>query len=614
MSELKLPTFFPVICASFSGGADSLVMLHELHDLHERMKGSDGEFELEAVHFEHGLRGKESLDDAEFCSKVCETWGIPFTCVPLDVPHHINAGEGVEEAARRLRHSWWRDVKRNREKRKFAVALAHHADDRIETFFMRLMRGSNAGGLDALKEIREIEGVTYLRPMLKISRAEIETTAKGLEFPYRVDSTNNRNDYTRNKLRNLILPQWYQVFPAAKKGICASLEAIAEDAEALDRYANQYYQAQGVKPYCLDVKTLRELPKAVMLRVMRRFLSDVSDTEVLPDKDFINRLNEELQREDREKERILPFEGGSLRIAEGKIFSGYEEETEEADVIWDYTRQKVIRFGKTVLRAEFIDGCPEEFEQNKEAAFFDADEMPKKLVLGIRRNGENVEIFPDGECRPLKKILTDAKKSASEQKSFPMVRCPESMKIVWVPGIRRSAMAKINETTKHVLRLSVEKLVDVTAAVIIRHDGKILLCSRPAGKHLAGGWEFPGGKIEKGEAPKHCIEREIREELGMEIHAMPPIYAMEHDYETKYVRVTFFPAYSDETPCPQEHQEYQWLYPEEFEKTGLLPADRPFAEFLVKKGGKFFDFHNKWQEKNVKYSENVNYIQTGSAE
>ena len=95
----RIPSGIRTVYASFSGGADSLALLVCLSELRQ-----GAPWELRAVHFEHGIRGAESLADADFCREVCEKLGVPLQVIPLNVPEHIQSGEGTEAAARRLRH------------------------------------------------------------------------------------------------------------------------------------------------------------------------------------------------------------------------------------------------------------------------------------------------------------------------------------------------------------------------------------------------------------------------------------------------------------------------------------------------------------------------------
>ncbi|MCF6176806.1 MAG: (deoxy)nucleoside triphosphate pyrophosphohydrolase [Victivallaceae bacterium] len=129
--------------------------------------------------------------------------------------------------------------------------------------------------------------------------------------------------------------------------------------------------------------------------------------------------------------------------------------------------------------------------------------------------------------------------------------------------------------------MKVKKTIAVCAAVI-RCNGKILLTTRPAGKHLAGMWEFPGGKIELGETPNGCLKREIIEELGIEVMTLDTIFLITHDYPDKSVKIRFIRCLTADTipALGLEGQQVKWYRPDELTHIRLIEADRPFADFL----------------------------------
>ena len=137
------------VYCSFSGGADSLALLLFLKEWSRRIS-----FSLEAVHFEHGFRGADSLADARFCHAICEREKIPFQLFRINVPKHRLKGEGDEEAARRMRLDYWHKIVRN--PGNSLIAVGHHADDRIENVLLRLFRGSNASGLSSMRAVQKL--------------------------------------------------------------------------------------------------------------------------------------------------------------------------------------------------------------------------------------------------------------------------------------------------------------------------------------------------------------------------------------------------------------------------------------------------------------------------
>lgn len=588
-----IPSGIRTVYASFSGGADSLALLVSLSELRK-----DAPWELRAVHFEHGIRGAESLADADFCREVCKKLGVPLQVIPLNVPEHVQSGEGVEAAARRLRQDAWRKIVRETEQQPAAVALGHNADDRIESLFLRLMRGSNLSGLHALHAVRKFEDVLWFRPLLEFSRAEIEAYLAECGFKaFRTDSTNLQNDYDRNKLRNVILPTLYREFPRARAGILTALHAIADDAAALDDAADEAFR-QAIRPVGLDLNELKKLPSALLPRVLRLWLDGK-----IPDRHFIERLRDLLDAPDHAASGQIPAEDGVIFLwNNGLLQKDGSVECEKADpVVWDYRTVPVARFGKTVLRFRGEVFGVEEMPSGTNSVLFDAETFPKKLIISARCSGDEMKPFGAEYSVSLKKLFTDAHVPASEQPLRPVVRdAEESAKILWIPGVRRSALYPVAPSKPfNGLLFSSEPLVDVTAAVIGGPDGRILVCSRPAGKHMAGKWEFPGGKIEPGETAEACIRREIREELGMEIAVGPVFMVMEHDYGVKYVRVTFFLAVSDDAPSAKDRQGFRWVTPEEINSVDFLDADRPVSTEIQKKTKKISGIYNKMRQKSV---------------
>jgi tRNA(Ile)-lysidine synthase len=588
----SIPSGIRTVYASFSGGADSLALLVCLSELRK-----NAPWELRAVHFEHGIRGAESLDDAEFCREICEKLDVPIQIISLNVPDHVQSGEGTEAAARRLRQEAWRKIVRETEKQPAAVALGHNADDRIESLFLRLMRGSNLSGLHALHPVRRFEDVLWLRPLLDYSRDAIEAYLAERGFKtFRTDSTNLQNEYDRNKLRNVVLPTLYREFPRARAGILTALHAIADDAAALDDAADEAFR-QAVRPGGLDLNELKRIPPALLPRVLRLWLDDI------PDRHFIERLRGLLDAPDHAASGQIPAEDGVIFLwNNGLLQKDGSVEIEKADsVVWDYRVVPVVRFGKAVLRFRGDVSGVEEMPSGTDSVLFDAETFPNKLEIVARRSGDTMIPFGAAYSVSLKKLFTDAHVPASEQPLRPVVRdAEESAKILWIPGVRRSASYPVDPSKPFKgLLFSSEPLVDVTAAVIGGPDGRILVCSRPAGKHMAGKWEFPGGKIEPGETAEACIRREIREELGMEIAVGPVFTVMEHDYGVKYVRVTFFLAVSDDTPSAKDRQGFRWVTPEEIDSVDFLDADRPVSAEIKKKSENISGIYNKMRQKSV---------------
>jgi mutator mutT protein len=124
-------------------------------------------------------------------------------------------------------------------------------------------------------------------------------------------------------------------------------------------------------------------------------------------------------------------------------------------------------------------------------------------------------------------------------------------------------------------------VIHVVAGALFDEQGRVLIAQRPPGKHMAGGWEFPGGKVEPGEEPRAGLVRELREELGIEVHEAAPLIAYEHQYPHRRVLLDLWVVtrYSGE-PQPLDAPALQWAAIEDLERVGLLEADRPMIGAL----------------------------------
>ena len=204
----------PVLVA-LSGGADSVALLHML-----REAGAD----CRAVHCNFHLRGDESMRDEQFVRDLCHNLDVPLTVKDFDVAaYQKEHGGSVEMACRELRYAWF-----EQERQRLGcsmIAVAHHADDRVETFFLNLTRGTGVKGLAGMERI---SGHIW-RPLLGVRRQEILDSLASIGQDYVTDSTNNMNDYRRNRLRNIVLPVIGQQFPHAHDRISGSMGNLLSD-------------------------------------------------------------------------------------------------------------------------------------------------------------------------------------------------------------------------------------------------------------------------------------------------------------------------------------------------------------------------------------------------
>jgi len=238
-----------VLVVGVSGGADSLALLHILNGLRERL-----DIRLHVATLDHGLRAEASAVDAEFVRQLAEAWGLPVTVGYKDVPTLMKTWRvGVETAARRARYDFLAKVARDVGAK--TVAVAHHADDQAETILMRILRGTGLRGLGGMAVSASVPGHTdmmLVRPLLKVSRVDIEAYCREQDLQPREDATNSDTTYTRNRLRHETIPLLEQVYPGAK----VALTQLADIAAVDNDYLEAQLQREFIEPHMFVGKGL----------------------------------------------------------------------------------------------------------------------------------------------------------------------------------------------------------------------------------------------------------------------------------------------------------------------------------------------------------------------
>ena len=252
-----LPKGSRVMCA-VSGGADSMCLLHWLHERREEYG-----FSLLAAHFEHGLRGEESLRDAAFTREQCDRLGVPVTVGNGDVAAFAGAQKlGIEDAARTLRYRFLEETADRLACDR--IATAHNLNDNVETVLMNLCRGAGTRGLAGIPPVRG----RIVRPLLWTGRDEIEAYLTAHRIPHIEDSSNRSDEYTRNRIRHQILPLLLEENPSFLGAVGRTAELLREDDACLCREAEAFL-SEYREGHSIPAKALLRLDPAVAARVVR---------------------------------------------------------------------------------------------------------------------------------------------------------------------------------------------------------------------------------------------------------------------------------------------------------------------------------------------------------
>ena len=234
-----------LVCA-VSGGADSVALLFGMYLLREKLQ-----LHLSAAHFNHHLRGGESDEDEAFVREFCARYEIPLTVGGA----FVRPGKkGLEAAAREARYDFLRGLPGK-------IATAHTADDNAETLLMHLLRGT---GLKGLGGIATVNG-PLIRPMLNITRQEVEAFLLEYALPHREDSSNASDDFLRNRIRHHVMPLLRLENPGVSLSLSATAQRLRQDED---------YLRSRLEPELPVVSRLRSTPKSLQSRYLERFLKE----------------------------------------------------------------------------------------------------------------------------------------------------------------------------------------------------------------------------------------------------------------------------------------------------------------------------------------------------
>lgn len=433
------------ICVAVSGGADSMALLHLM-----KTRAREDGFFLSAVNCEHGIRGKESLDDSRFVKEICREWEIPLFFFSADCPAEAARDKvSLETAARNFRYRCFSSLLGIEAD---YIATAHHADDEAETVLFRLCRGA---ALSGAKGMEPVSG-NFLRPFLDRTKAKILQYVEREKIPFREDKTNFEEAATRNKLRLRILPELEKAIPGTAGNLVRFARFAAEDDAFL--YERSKELVKEVSPRSRRDTGLRikfsdspPLMRRACLIALKKagiekdytsaHLEAVCSLENLQTGSRIS-LPDGIEAERTYDEIALFFRRDSEK-AERRIGKGSDgrdaSETDGAGYI-----------------AEICSSPPSEETHFGKILRFDADSLPDTAVFRLKRDGDRFEKFGGGS-KPLKKYLIDKKIPKDIREELPVLAESEGAEVYAVCGVEISDKIKVSEKTERIKYIIVRK-------------------------------------------------------------------------------------------------------------------------------------------------------------
>lgn len=279
------------VIVGLSGGADSVTLLHCLNRLKDTLK-----IQLFACHVNHNLRGEDSSSDQAFSQYFCKRLDIPLKVFSIDVREAAKKHKSIEETARELRYSAFAkmaaEIKENSQDSQNSqnsqdsqnsqnsqnnteetcasvkIATAHNACDNGETVILNLVRGTGLKGLCGIPPVRE----NYIRPLINVTREEIEEYIKENGLQYVTDKTNFSTDYSRNKVRLEILPKLLEMNPSLYRGISRMSCNLRQENDFLEEMARSSLDDCRIEKGVYNTKKLAVLPNPILARAVSLML------------------------------------------------------------------------------------------------------------------------------------------------------------------------------------------------------------------------------------------------------------------------------------------------------------------------------------------------------
>lgn len=469
IEELNMISEGDRIVIGVSGGADSVCLFHVLLKLAKKLK-----LTLFVVHINHGIRGEEADEDEAYVKELCDTNGISFTVVKEDVPK-IAKEQGLteEEAGRKVRYeAFYKCFEENRCNK---IAIAHNRNDNAETFLFHLFRGSGIKGLTGIPPIRD----EIIRPLLCISRQEIEEYLKENNIRFCTDRTNLTLDYSRNKIRHHIINFAKEEINSNAVGhivnAAGHLEEINRYLEknikiAYDRVVTPYSEVEN---YEINTEKFNQeeliIQRGIIRLVIYELAHQLKDVEAL-------HINLVLALKDKEvgKSLDLPYGIVAVRKYHSIRMSTRQEQANESCE----GNRGISNNGKSLELTEpsFEIKAPGDYylpqlnsvlhvnilnyeknmliPKNCCTKWFDYDKIKNTVLIRNRQEGDFLQIDSKGSRKKIKSLFIDDKVPREERDLLPLLA--DESHIMWVVGGRMSEAYKITQDTKLILEIRID--------------------------------------------------------------------------------------------------------------------------------------------------------------
>lgn len=437
------------IIMGISGGADSVCLLHILYTLKHELK-----LNLRGVHVHHGLRQQEADEDAAFVQELCEKMGIPVTLYSFEIKKEAHQRKvSEEEAGRLIRYEVF-----EKERSKFKqgkIAVGHHMNDQAETILFNLMRGSGLKGIGGMAPVRG----HILRPLLAVTREEIETYCKDRNLSFRTDSTNLVELYSRNKIRLNLIPYMEEQFnPELVKSLYQFSRIIKridhymeeENGKAMERCVTMRGK-QGI----IHLESFLQQHPAIQYEILRKILNSILENlENIGYKHFENIIG----LVDKQSGKKVHLPQGILVKREYDHIIIEKENRGKAETepfcckINPPCILEIPGEGGFVECRLYQAQKQKTYSKKTYTKCFDYDKIKGTLEIRTKRPGDFIFLRGINGKKKIKSFFIDQKVPRTQRGKIPLLA--EGQNILWIVGYRINERYKIDSSTKNILEIT----------------------------------------------------------------------------------------------------------------------------------------------------------------
>lgn len=433
------------LVVALSGGADSCALL----DLLVSLPGSN--LQLVAAHLNHCLRGTESDGDEDFCFNLAAGYGIPFETCRVDVKALAQSrGVNLEDAGRQARITF---LDRVCEKHgATAVVTAHHSDDQAETVLMRLLRGSGMSGLAGMRH-RNQRG--YLRPLLDVSRTQIEQYLAERGLAWREDASNRDTSFLRNRIRHELLPLLEQYNPAIRRRLTATAAILSDEDLLLEKLAEQAFEHSWQRDedsITCSVASLKTRPAALQRRILRHACRQITGKLDGFGLEHIETIRHLLDSPHPNARVSLPNKISAVREYDRILLRINKESAPDhvADLIITAPGNYQLPGGGT-LEIRIHPAPFDVHDLPADSACFDLNKLPLPWLVRTFRPGDRMQPFGMSGRKKVKDIFIDRKIPFSERKRIPLLFWGDEL--IWIAGVCVSEICRIDNRSAVLVQL-----------------------------------------------------------------------------------------------------------------------------------------------------------------